>query len=444
MVEMRSFIVVGGGASGVLLAAQLLNSDDPALRVTLVDKSGTFGPGLAYSTCLDDHLLNVNARGMSAYPDKPDHFLVWLWRRSLISDRDAPFFAPRRFYGEYLSGIVAELAEGDPRRFRLVDGFASTVTPNASGVEVELANGTSLFAHAVILAAGHDPEPASELSFAVRPGSDADTRLPADADVLILGTGLSMVDTWLALKANGHKGSVTALSRRGLLPAPHRAGRPLLLDVADVPLGTDLSYFIDWFRGLVREHEDAGGNWRDVVDGIRPFNQRIWQSWSIHARRRFLKHTKAWWDIHRHRMAPPVHDSVMAAIGDGSLRVIAGRLLDATPATDGHVLRIQPRHRSTVEEITVDRIYDCTGIVKDVASGSIAVVRSLTDRGLARNDPLRVGLDVTTDCAVVDASGKASDRVFAIGPLTRGTFFEIDAIPEIRVQAARLAARLTG
>ena len=444
MGALKSFIIVGGGASGVMLAAQLLKSDDPALRVTLVDKRGVYGRGLAYSTRLDDHLLNVSARGMSAFPDLPDHFYTWLARRSALPDGDGPFFAPRRLYGDYLGEIVSELASRDPQRLRLVEGLASSVVPNASGNEIKLANGSSLIAHAVILAAGHDTEPTSEIGFAVRPDSDVDTPLPPEARVLILGTGLSMVDTWLSLRANGHRGPVTALSRRGLLPTPHRPGRPLVLDIADVPLGTDLSYFVDWFRELVRFHEKAGGNWRDVVDGIRPFNQRIWQSWPVYARRRFLEHTKAWWDIHRHRMAPPIHERLKGAIEAGDLKLLAGRILDARTTPDGYLVRIQPRHRSCVEEIAVARVYDCTGIVRDVASGSLRVVRSLVDRGLARNDPLRVGLDVTTDCAVIDASGKASDRIYAIGPLTRGTFFEIDAIPEIRVQAARLAARLTG
>lgn len=211
-----------------------------------------------------------------------------------------------------------------------------------------------------------------------------------------------------------------------------------------MPLGTDLSYFVDWFRDLVRAHQNAGGNWRDVVDGVRPFNQRIWQSWPAGARRRFLEHTKAWWDIHRHRMAPQIHARLTEALESGELKLLAGRLHDARQTPDGFVAQVQLRHQPTVERIAAARIYDCTGIVKDLASGSIAIVRSLTDRGLARVDPLRIGLDVTTTCAVIDASGAASDKIYAIGPLTRGTFFEIDAVPDIRVQAMLLAARLIG
>lgn len=439
----KSFIVIGGGASGVMLAAQLLKSGDPALRVTVVEKAAAFGQGLAYSTTLDDHLLNVGARGMSAFPDDPDHFWRWLQARGPAHDPEIPFFAPRRLYGEYLGEIIADLAAREPARLRLVHGMATSLSPTASGVEVRLANGTSLIAHAAILAAGHDTEPASEFSFAVKPGSTADTPLPPDSTVMILGTGLSMVDAWLTLRHRGHDGPVIALSRRGLLPAPHRPGKPLKLDSADVPLGTDLSYFVDWFRDLVRTHQKSGGNWRDVVDGIRPFNQRIWQSWPAGARRRFLEHTKAWWDIHRHRMAPQIHARLAQAIEAGTLKLVAGRLHDAKPSPGGYVAQVQLRHQPAVERIAVARIYDCTGIVKDVASGSIAIVRNLTDRGLARVDPLRIGLAVTASCAVIDAAGAASDKIFAIGPLTRGTFFEIDAVPDIRVQAAQLAGRLT-
>lgn len=443
MAALKSFVIIGGGASGAILAAQLLRSGDAALRVVLVDRDGVYGRGAAYSTGLDDHLLNVSARGMSAFPDRPDHFHDWLSARNLLPGGDTPFFAPRRLYGDYLSGIVAGLESDDPQRLRLVAGSATVVKPTGLGVEVKLSNGTSLIAHAVVLATGHDVEPAGEIPFAVRPGSAEDTTLSPDAPVLILGTGLSMVDTWLSLRAGGHVGTVTALSRRGLLPAPHRRGRPLILDIADVPLGTDLSYFVDWFRGLVREQETAGGNWRDVVDGLRPHNQRIWQSWSPAARRRFLEHSKAWWDIHRHRMAPAIHDRLTAAIAGGGLRPVAGRLVDATPARDGFDIGIQLRRRPMVERMSVARIYDCTGIVRDPASGSSGVIRTLIDDGQARGDPLSVGLDVTAECAVLDASGKASDRIFAIGPLTRGRFLEIDAVPEIRTQAAGLAARLT-
>lgn len=443
----KRFVIVGGGASGVLLAAQLLRSADPALRVALVEKSGAFGRGLAYSTTLDAHVLNVGAHNMSAFADDPDHFRRWLAGRGIEPAPGRPLFAPRRLYGDYLGDIAARLAEREPVRLTLLHGEAVSVARAGPGVTVGLAGGSALEADAAVLAAGHDPQPGN-FAFAVRRGEPADTPLPPDAPVLILGAGLSMVDAWLGLKAQGHAGPVFVLSRRGLLPRPHLGALPSPLQDIDVPLGASPARFLRWLRGLARAHEAAGGGWQDALDGLRPFNQRIWQAWSIEERRRFLRHAKAFWDVHRHRLAPQLHARLTKALESGALRLVAGRIGDVRQAPDGLAvsLRKRPtggRERTETEELRVARIYDCTGVVRDLGAGSLAVVRALIGNGLARTDPLRLGLDVTTQCAVVDASGAASDRIFALGPLTRGVFFEIEAVPDIRVQAAWLAALLT-
>ncbi|HTV69264.1 MAG TPA: FAD/NAD(P)-binding protein [Rhizobiaceae bacterium] len=441
MSERTSIVVIGGGASGVILAAQLLRSSDPSLRVTLIEKRPEFGQGLAYSTDLPVHLLNVSAFGMSALNDDPEHFLRWLRTRGLFPDEETPFYAPRSIYGEYLQALLSELAEQEPVRLRLVNAEAVGLKPTSSGIEVGLANGASIIAHTAVLAAGHDSTPAPEQDYATRIGlSD----LPGDSTstIMILGTGLSMADAWLTLEHRGHQGNVIALSRRGRMPMPHRPTKPIVLDSAEIPLGTELSFFMRWFRDLVDASKDAGGDWRDVIDGLRPFNQKIWQSWPESAKRRFLEHTKAWWDIHRHRMPPAVHQRVSAAVASGQLTLVAGRLLNVTGENGSRVVSVQRRQSGGVEKFEVSQIYDCTGIVKDVSKGSLQVIRSLIDRGFARPDPLRIGLDVTTNCAVIDANGKASDRLLAVGPLTRGTFFEIDAVPDIRTQCAWLARQL--
>ena len=252
-----------------------------------------------------------------------------------------------------------------------------------------------------------------------------------------------MVDAWLTLRNRGHRGEVLAISRRGLLPQPHGSPRnPMQLDRADIPLGTQLSYFVRWVGKLIEQREAAGGNWRDVIDGLRPFNQLIWQNWPSSAKRRFLNHTKAWWDIHRHRVPQHIHAELSAAVAAGQVKLVAARVLGAETRGDFLDVRLRPRHSRNEEVHRVARVYDCTGIVKDVSAGSITVVRSLVERGLARTDPLKLGLDVTNDCAVVSQNGTASNRIFAVGPLTRGTFFEIDAVPDIRLQCARLAKAL--
>lgn len=440
-----SIIIVGGGASGVLLAAHLLKSPDPDLRVTLIEKRPDFGQGVAYSTLLSAHVLNVSAGGMSAYPDDPGHFLRWLQARGLARPDEEPVYAPRSVYAQYLKEVLDSLVarEGQSWRLRLIHEESLSIAPGPSGVEVRLANGTSVVGRRVVLATGHDEQPAPGQTNAVRMGSEADTALDPHSRVMVLGTGLSMVDAFLTLEQRGHRGEIVAVSRRGLLPSPHRKGSPIRLDVADVPLGTQLSYFVRWFRDLVREKQAMGVDWRDVVDGLRPFNQLIWRNWPSSAKRRFVEHTKAWWDVHRHRMAPEIHARVMQAIRTGRIRIFAGRV--AGIERNGALkVRLQARQTKATETVEVERIYDCTGIIRDVSATSNKALRSLIDRGLARPDPMRLGLDVTANCELIARDGSVVSNIFAVGPLTRGTFFEIDAVPDIRVQCARLAKRLTG
>lgn len=352
----------------------------------------------------------------------------------------------RRIYGQYLKDLLASLVErhGQSGRLRLVDETCAALSRTTAGVEIRLGNGTSIAAHHAVLATGHDQESRPEHAGAVRPGSSADTPLPADASVLILGTGLSMVDTWQTLRATGHRGAIIAMSRRGLIPQSHREGRPVRLDRADISLGTDLSWFFKWLKGALRDAERRGHSWRDVVDGLRPFNQTIWQSWPAPARRRFLEHTKPWWDVHRHRLAPAVHARLAAAIEHRELGVIAGRASHIMPTPSGYRVHYRPRGQWQLVTFEVDRVYDCTGIVRDIRESTNPLIRDLVERGQIRPDPLLLGIDVDRHCAVRDANGAPCDNLFAVGPLTRGAFFEIEAIPDIRTQCRNLAQLLAG
>ena len=90
----------------------------------------------------------------------------------------------------------------------------------------------------------------------------------------------------------------------------------------------------------------------------------------------------------------------------------------------------------------VATILDCTGITSSPRHSPNRLVRDMLAQGLARPDLLDLGLDVTESCALVNRSGHASERLFAVGPITRGRFWEIMAIPDIRVQCANLAAAI--
>jgi uncharacterized NAD(P)/FAD-binding protein YdhS len=440
MTQRLSILIVGGGASGVLLAAHLLRDAAMDLRVTLIEKRDDIGRGVAYSARQQHHVLNVAAPNMSAYADDPDHFWRWLKDRGLAHEGNRFAFVPRRHYGAYLGDVLGALA--DDGRLLVVRAAATGVATSASGVEVALDNGTSVLGHIAVLAVGHEEQPARSKGIAVRVGSAADTPLDRDAPVMILGSGLSMVDAWLTLAQAEHRGPVTVVSRHGLLPMSHLQVEKLELDAADVPFGTGLHYFVRWFHDTVAEAAGRGKDWRSVVDALRPFNQRIWQAWSDNARRRFLEHVRPIWNVHRHRLPPDLHARLSSAVASGQVSLIAGKFLDVRRSGDDVVATMRRKGVANTEELRLRRVYDCGGVSVDVEQSNNPVVRRLVGEGKARADRLHIGLDVTENCEVISVDGVASERLFAIGPLTRGTFFEIEAIPDIRVQCADLAARL--
>ena len=437
-----SVTIVGGGASGVLLAAHLLRDPETDIRVTLIERRGQFGQGVAYSARSRDHLVNVPASGMSAFADDPEHFWRWLQAKNYPAPQGPWVFAPRRLYGAYLGDVLAAAGQSRPGRLVILTEEVTAIEQTRFGVETVLANGTSVMSHHAVLAVGHETQPARGRGLAVTVGSDRDTPLDRDAEVMILGSGLSMVDAWLTLAQAEHRGPILVVSRNGFLPKVHRNTTPLSIDAADVPFGTSLHYLLAWFRDLVATTIAEGGDWRQVVDGLRPYNQRLWQSWSLHTKRQFLRHLRPWWNIHRHRLPPDLHQRMTRAVATGQVRLIAGNFTGITRNGSSVRATIRPRGTNDRQTLDVARVYDCGGVSVDVGASSNPVIRDLVATGRARPDSLHIGLDVSDDCAVIDANGAVSSRLLVAGPLTRGKFFEIEAIPDIRVQCARIAKRL--
>jgi uncharacterized NAD(P)/FAD-binding protein YdhS len=440
----RHAIIIGGGASGVLFAYHLLRLSRSAFRVTLIEQRPEVGRGLAYHTGNPDHLLNVRAANMSARPEDPDHFWRWLSANDGSRCGDRYCFVPRRVYGDYIASLIRPLLSrgDDADGLRILNGECVSIGESAGGVVAELASGAQLAGDVAILATGHDSRklPAA---YHVDPWApDSAAGIEKDAAVLILGTGLTMVDYVLSLLREDHRGPITAMSRRGLIPKAHRRVPPLRIDEAEVPFGATTSQLLRWFRRRADTHRARGGNWRSVVDGIRPFAQRLWRELPIESQRRFLEHARAWWDVHRHRMAPEVEARIMKALADHRVTLMAAKIVEITPNSGGASVRYRRRGGTRIDTLDVGAIVDCTGIVKDPGTTGSAAVRSLFDQGLARVDPLHIGLEVASDCAIVGRNGLPSRRLFAIGPLTRAAFWEIMAIPDIRNQCAELAERM--
>jgi uncharacterized NAD(P)/FAD-binding protein YdhS len=224
----------------------------------------------------------------------------------------------------------------------------------------------------------------------------------------------------------------------------HQAAAPLATQDHEIPFGAEASALLQWLRTRVAAHAAAGGDWREVIDGIRPFNQKIWRNLSPPARQRFLRHGRAWWNVHRHRMAPEIAARIAEALRSGRLTVMAAKISDIDADTAGVCVTYQRRGKRAAETMQADKIVDCRGVVSVPYRPANPALRDLLVRGHAQLDPLEIGLDVTVDGAIIDGSGRASRRLFAVGPLARAALWEITAIPEIRAQCARLADRMHG
>lgn len=440
----HSIAVIGGGASGTLLSLHLLHHAPPGTRIRLIERNAPAGCGLAYATGNPNHLLNVPAGKMSAFPDQPLHFLHWLQRQSSqMLDGVQPAersFVPRRLYGAYLRHLLNS-AMANPALELLHDSVVAV-----EGSVLRLGSGAAVPADLVVLANGNDrPSPlrdtaeqASSPHWRADPWApDTFAALDPQATVLLIGTGLTMVDAVITLLDQGHSGPIHAVSRRGLLPRPHAAVAPS--PQLQPPLRANLREL----TRLVRAHAtEAGDAWRGVIDSLRPFTQDIWQALSVEDRRRFLRHLRPWWDVHRHRMPQAVAARIEAARASGQLRIHAGRIAQCDPSRTGLAARLRLRN-STVATLQVARVVNCSGPCTDVARSSDPLLRGLLRDGLARPDSCRLSLDVAASGALRGRDGTVSKSLFALGPLTRGAFWEITAIPDIRRQCESLAVHLS-
>lgn len=429
--------VIGGGASGVLMALQLLRHG-PGVRVVLVEKTDRPGRGVAYATRDPAHLLNTRVSSMSAYADAPDHFLDWL-RTRLDPTASPSAFVARALYGRYLAETLAE-AEGRDR-LTCLQAEAVRLVPGPGDVAVHLAGGQVLPADHVVLATGH-ALPQADPGGAVTQPWDG-TRPDPDADVLIVGTGLTMVDQVLSLLDAGHRGRIEAVSRRGLLPQPHADAAPLALGDGELPLGQPVSATLRWLRRRVARIEAQGGDWRSVVDGLRPHAQRLWQALDTDARARFLRHACGWWEVHRHRLPPASAARLEAARAEGRLVVRRAAFLGAARGPDGTIaVRLRPPGAGTEQVRRFGHVLDCRGIRRDPGHHAAPVIRRMLAEGLAHLDPLRLGLAVDGRARVLRPDGTPLAGVVALGPVSRAGFWEITAVPDIRQQAARLSSLL--
>jgi uncharacterized NAD(P)/FAD-binding protein YdhS len=434
--------IVGAGFAGTLQAINLMRHQGP--RATLIEARHQPARGVAYSAAHPDHLLNVRAAKMSALPDDEGHFVRWLAARGV--DAGPATFVPRLTYGDYLTDLFRDSQERNGDRLRLVASRAIDIGFADGRPILHLDDGSSVAADAVVLALGnlppHDPPALAEADlpaplYARDPwGSDIVAGLGDDDQVLLVGTGLTMIDAALLFEAAGFRGRILAMSRRGLRPRTHVDGVPPSSLAERPPVAT-----VALLRAVRRRAGEVG--WHAAVDELRPYTQSLWRAASEMEQSRFLRHLRPWWDVHRHRIAPAVAAKIDAMRAAGRLKIGGGKLVRVEREGDSAKIVWRRRGSSETERLRAARIVNCTGPQGDLLRTDEPLLRRLIERGLIRPDSHRLGIDVTTQAEVIGSDGQASPNLFALGPMTRGCFWEIVAVPDIRGQTWSLARYLS-
>lgn len=431
-------VIAGGGASGGLVAANLLRLGAAGMEIVVVEPRAELGLGVAYSTTDPWHRLNVPAVGMSALAGDPEHFQRW-------SGAAGEAFARRVDYGRYLREVLAAAVAASQASLRHVRTTVERVAaaPSGAGVRVALADGDDLTADWLVLATGNE----LPMRLPYLRSFDGDARVVADpwtpgvvdavADgetVAVIGSSLTAVDLTGSILNARPRARVLALSRHGKLPRAHDdPWRPRL---AEPVFSLDEFFAAESPFELARERIEAhGDDWPRAVDSLRPISQQLWIAMDDSLRAEFLSRHRNAWDTHRHRMAAEIFRDLERWRAQGRFGVQAANIQRVESVGAG--LRIVAVDGSW----DVDRIIVAVG--PDVDARSNPLLGAAIAAGLMRPGSHGISIDVDpVSGRVLDAAGAPRLRAFALGGLRKGALWETLAIPEIRDQAADIARQI--
>lgn len=448
----RHIVIIGGGFTGTALAIHLARQGATGLTVTVIEPRAQLGQGVAYSTQDPAHRINVPASRMQLCAAQEGDFERW-YRASAAYQNDAAsrwqdgkLYPQRAQFGAYVAEQFAEAARLQVRLVHVQDRAVAL----REG-QILTAAGRAYRADEVVLAISHPPPALPRLvqqALVEHPGLIANPWLPqalakvgSEDRVAIIGSGLTMADVVASLQLQGHRGPITAFSRRGQLPRNNVSGdydaRPL--DYRHMPATAR-----GWLRRVRQEVAQAaeeGVPWQLVLDDIRFHGQQIWQQMALKEQRRFLRHLRPWWDVHRYRIAPQVSKALKEGQHNGQLRVLAARLVAANSEGAEIALRLQPR-KGTATTLVVDKLIVTTGPAHGSLLSSDSLLSQLAAEGLIQADPLGLGILVDARSQTLNRSGTANPHLHVVGPAARGRFGELMGLPQVAEHAEALAEKL--
>ncbi len=436
-------VIVGGGLTGAALAIQCLNQAAAPLDIAIVEPADEIGRGIAYGTVDPVHRINVPTPRMSLCPGRPDDFTTWLVDRGLLpdpasTDANGEHYVSRAAFGTYAAETLATagVAAGPGITFRHVKGRVAAIAQQGRAWIVRLEDGRSLAAEGVALCPGHPkpvlpcrvaPAALAHPGFVANPwGRDAYANIGRDASVLIVGTGLTMLDALASLERGGHRGPILAISRRGLMARPQGGFRDGFDPFADAPEPRTALDLLRLARDGVAASADAG--WQEVLDAFRSRLKRLWAALPASEQRRVVRKLLPYWDVHRFRAAPQLHALAEVLRVGGRLLVRRAGLAGLDAAGCGLDATLK-RPDGETEVRRFDAVVLCTGPGNALRTDPL--VGGLVADGLARPDGVGLGLAVDPDSRILRPGGGVHETLWAFGPVTRGSFGEMTGAPDI-------------
>ncbi len=444
--------IIGGGFSGASVAWHLHEAAPGAQHIVIIEPHDEIGRGLAYSTSDPSHRINVPATRMNIGAEHETHFHDWLLAQNYLATDPAAridadrLYPTRHAFGDYVKSQIRSLG----RAVTHIRSKAVALERHRNGWRIRCANGEVIGADIVVLGVCHTPPdtPASLAALQGHPRFFADPwranaleSVGHDDNVLIVGTGLTMADTVASLDRLGHRGKITAISRRGLRSQPHdRDNTDAYGDFLQPPSLTALE-LLRRVRRAIRDAAQEGKPWQAVVDQVRQQGQDIWRALPHDQRKRLLHHLRPFWDTHRFRIAPQVHEVLQRRIAQGALDLRAASIRGGAQRDAKISVELRARHGRDWKEQSFDAVILATGPAHGTVFDHDPLLAQIRAEGLARPDPLKLGIAVDDDGrAISDVSG--SSPLYIAGPLARGTFGELMGISDLARYAKAIAGHI--
>jgi len=461
MPDSKHIAIIGGGFCGIMTAVNLLKEAKVPLKITLINSGGPLVRGIAYNTYSSAHLLNVPSGNMSAFPDDMEHFTNWLQSKTEYSsyqkDLLAKTFMPRNLYGEYLCSIWNTLLaeKKDDIELTVIDDYVmDAALTDDSTVKIILKKGPPLIANYIVMATGNSlprNPPIANMDYYSSPGYfqnpwniNSVSNLKSVGDILIIGNGLTMVDTVIGLMEHGFKNKIYSVSTNGFGILPHRNfGVTYNGLVKELQAQFELRKLVSLVNKHIKKVRKLGISAGPVIDSLRPYSHKIWQAFTLEEKKQFLSKFRHMWGVARHRLPVFIYDIIEKLRIKGQLEIYRGKLVDISAKGNDAVVTFYNAKKRCNETLTVQRVINCTGPETSIYKTPNPLLRKLAEKKIISSDPLELGIntDVST-YNILTPDGKKSPVFYTLGTNLKGLLWETIAVPELRVQCQQLARTL--